>query len=462
MLAFNARSGLVRTLIATVGVAAAMPAMAQVGTSFTYQGTLDVDGAPATGVYDLQFGLFLSASGGTPVVTSCVNDVTVADGLLMATVDFGAQPFLTTTPMFIGVRVRPDAANGTCDFTNPSFTTLTTRQRVAPTPLAAQLRNVFVDANGRVAVNGSNPFARLEVQGGADAGGQNNPIAQSFAWRNNGFRHFISTRHDAAPGGGNGIDFFVNTSNQFNGSSIPGTGNVLALSVSAAQDGSIGVRNSNPTAPVSITGSTGGPGSSDSLLSLRNAQNAERWNVNLKDNELVFWETGSNLARVRMGTSSANALRVNGTTTTTVLTITGGSDIAEPFNVTGADEIRPGMVVSIDPARTGELRVTTGEYDATVAGIVSGANGVNPGLTLTQEGSVADGKHPIALTGRVWVLADASRAPIAAGDLLTTSAIPGHAMKVLNRERAGGATIGKAMSSLDSGTGYVLVLVNLQ
>jgi hypothetical protein len=35
-------------------------------------------------------------------------------------------------------------------------------------------------------------------------------------------------------------------------------------------------------------------------------------------------------------------------------------------------------------------------------------------------------------------------------------------MKVLNRERAGGATIGKAMSSLDSGTGYVLVLVNLQ
>jgi hypothetical protein len=35
-------------------------------------------------------------------------------------------------------------------------------------------------------------------------------------------------------------------------------------------------------------------------------------------------------------------------------------------------------------------------------------------------------------------------------------------MKVTDRDRAGGAVIGKAMTGLDDGTGLVLVLVSLQ
>jgi hypothetical protein len=46
--------------------------------------------------------------------------------------------------------------------------------------------------------------------------------------------------------------------------------------------------------------------------------------------------------------------------------------------------------------------------------------------------------------------------------MLTTSDIPGHAMKATDRELAYGAVIGKAMTALDEGTGLVLVLVNLQ
>ncbi len=176
------------------------------------------------------------------------------------------------------------------------------------------------------------------------------------------------------------------------------------------------------------------------------------------------------------------------------LGVTGGSDIAEPFNVNtvgavsdrdgpGAVQSRdpghnsrvpddregvetivePGMVVSIDPDRVGELRLSSEAYDPAVAGIISGAGGVRPGLTLTQEESVADGKHPVALTGRVWCWCDADAGgAIKAGDSLTTSATPGHAMKVSDRQRAGGATLGKAMSSLRNGKGLVLVLVNLQ
>jgi len=45
---------------------------------------------------------------------------------------------------------------------------------------------------------------------------------------------------------------------------------------------------------------------------------------------------------------------------------------------------------------------------------------------------------------------------------LTTSGIPGHAMKAGNRARAQGAIIGKAMTGLNAGRGLVLVLVTLQ
>ena len=46
--------------------------------------------------------------------------------------------------------------------------------------------------------------------------------------------------------------------------------------------------------------------------------------------------------------------------------------------------------------------------------------------------------------------------------MLTTSDTPGHAMKAVDKARRDGAVIGKAMSSLKSGKGLVLVLVSLK
>jgi hypothetical protein len=68
----------------------------------------------------------------------------------------------------------------------------------------------------------------------------------------------------------------------------------------------------------------------------------------------------------------------------------------------------------------------------------------------------------VALSGRVYCRADTSSGPIEPGDLLTTSARPGHAMKAADHDRAQGAILGKAMSRLEHGTGLVLVLVSLQ
>ncbi len=142
------------------------------------------------------------------------------------------------------------------------------------------------------------------------------------------------------------------------------------------------------------------------------------------------------------------------------LTIRGGADLAEPFEFSASD-IAKGSVLVIDDEQPGKLKLSNRAYDTRVAGIVSGANGVNPGISLHQDGVLESGQN-VALSGRVYVLADAAPGAIRPGDLLTTSETPGHAMKVSKPGQAQGAILGKAMSALKEGKGMVLVLVTLQ
>ena len=136
--------------------------------------------------------------------------------------------------------------------------------------------------------------------------------------------------------------------------------------------------------------------------------------------------------------------------------------MAEPFEVSSpSGEIPQGSVVVIDEENPGHLKVSSQPYDTRVAGVLSGANGINPGIQMQQQGLLEGGKN-VALTGRVYVLADAASGAIKPGDLLTTSATPGHAMKVSDRAKAQGAILGKAMTGLKEGQGMVLVLVTLQ
>jgi hypothetical protein len=166
---------------------------------------------------------------------------------------------------------------------------------------------------------------------------------------------------------------------------------------------------------------------------------------------------------VGIGTGNAyptDKLHVNGSVRVGSLTITGGADLAEPFQMS-EEQIPEGSVVIIDDANPGHLKQASQAYDTRVAGIVSGANGVKAGIALHQEG-VLEGGQNVALTGRVYVRADAAFGAIKPGDLLTTSDTPGHAMKASNSRQAQGAILGKAMSKLENGQGMVLVLVSLQ
>lgn len=144
-----------------------------------------------------------------------------------------------------------------------------------------------------------------------------------------------------------------------------------------------------------------------------------------------------------------------------ILEIRGGADIVEGFDTSNSEVLEPGTVVVIDPSNAGSLMRSTEAYDGKVAGVVSGANGVQPGIHLGQE-SVMDGDTKVAMTGRVYVKCSTENGAIRPGDLLTTASLAGHAMKATDRSRSHGTVIGKAMSALEDETGLVLVLVNLQ
>jgi hypothetical protein len=143
----------------------------------------------------------------------------------------------------------------------------------------------------------------------------------------------------------------------------------------------------------------------------------------------------------------------------TVMELGAGLDYAEGFDVSRKDGIGPGSVLVIDPENPGKLALSRVSYDSKVAGIVAGANSLGSGVRL----GAGQYDHDVALAGRVYCNVDASREGIEPGDLLTTSDVPGHAMKATDHSRAQGAILGKAMQRLPKGTsGQILVLVTLQ
>lgn len=132
-------------------------------------------------------------------------------------------------------------------------------------------------------------------------------------------------------------------------------------------------------------------------------------------------------------------------------------DIAEW--VPAVESLEPGMVVVVAPRN--HVAASTEAYDTRVAGVIS----PRPGLTL---GEAGQSKVLVATTGRVKVRVDASNGRIREGDILVSSPIKGTAMKseplVLNGRRfhQPGTVIGKALESLEQGTGEILVLLSMQ
>ena len=173
---------------------------------------------------------------------------------------------------------------------------------------------------------------------------------------------------------------------------------------------------------------------------------------------LKFDSGGSNFATVTFSTGSGQFTNnSNGGSfimSHGLMTSAGAYDVAEDYP-TRDETLRPGDIVEVDPNEKGYVRRSTSAYAHGLLGVYS----EKPGFRLSQKGDSIDGSPviPVALAGRVPVSVSTENGAVEAGDYLTSSSIPGVAMKATKA----GNVIGKALEPFDSSeTGKILVYVN--
>ena len=131
----------------------------------------------------------------------------------------------------------------------------------------------------------------------------------------------------------------------------------------------------------------------------------------------------------------------------------GGADFADMSPAVSG--LKPADVLVI--GHDGKLALSSQPYSTAVAGVYSTKPGFIGGKGMDED---TTGKVPLAIVGTVPAKASAENGPICPGDLLTTSSTLGHAMKATDVKT--GTIIGKAMETLESGTGTIQILVTLQ
>lgn len=169
------------------------------------------------------------------------------------------------------------------------------------------------------------------------------------------------------------------------------------------------------------------------------------FNLRLQSPNAIIFHTGGTPPGERVIITAAGDIRLL------------GADCAEYFEADDPTAIEPGTVLVIGD--NGNLHSCDQEYDKRVAGVVSGAGGARPAIVL--DSGAEDVGVPLALNGKAHCKVEASESPIEVGDLLTTSATSGHAMKAGDAASCIGSILGKALAPLSKGRGLIPVLVCL-
>ncbi|WP_223789334.1 TLD domain-containing protein [Marinicella meishanensis] len=115
-----------------------------VGTGFTYQGQLTINGATTTGVYDFSFELHDAAQSGQSLGLVIVEDLAVNNSIFTTELDFGDAPFMGEQ-LWLEIGVRDGGSVG-------GFQQMLPRQKLNASPYAIQSQFIADDAVGSLQI----------------------------------------------------------------------------------------------------------------------------------------------------------------------------------------------------------------------------------------------------------------------------------------------------------------------
>jgi len=400
-----------------------LPAFAQ-GSAFTYQGRLNLNGAPANGSYDLSFTVFPSGGVGSAVAGPLTNNATtVSNGLFTVTLDFGVGIF-NGQNRWLEIAARTNGSGG--------FTPLSPRQWVTPAPYAIAAGSLLAPLTGSLLQgtypgiltlsNGANSFsgngagltglnaanlagtvldARLSANVALRAGGNNFTSNQSLSGGNLSFGDATSSLQFPAVSGASApmINLFAggtansnrmvlahsptyanwglqyqDVNDQFN--FLSGGSPVMTVALGSRN---VGIGTLSPDRPLVVQANV-----SSELMSLRDDTGVNRWHLNLQSGGLNFAQSAVADGRLFLGTNGNIGIGTLAPSVTldvagAIRTRSGGIVFPDGSTQFRATDTAPLTTSGLPNGST--FTVTIGGTAATLSGQYRVTHGVNLGAT---------------------------------------------------------------------------------
>ena len=430
------------------------PLQAPIGTDFTYQGYLEDGGLPANGTYNMRFSLFNGPESYATQVGPTVSlaSVEVVDGYFTVELDFGDVPWNTGLEMFLQIAIY--------DIPPFDYVTLSPRQKIGPVPYA-----VYADYADNIPLGGDG-VAETAAHSDHTHFGETWDAAGSIGFRvvNSSMTTGATALSGVASNGsGTNIGVYGQTDSAYGlgGSFQNAGGGVAAYFLNDGTDPTVHLYNQATNGAVLHLQNSGvgasGTGGGLFIEAVNEANDDIQFHVGTDGS--VYSDVG-----YHCGMSIEDGYLFTNPPVTTVQGL--GEAYLEPClkdeepadfaeMLPGQGELSAGdvLVVSLD----GSLILSSEAYQTTVVGVHS----YQPSYLGNAQFVGQDDYVPLAMMGVVPVKASAENGAITPGDLLVASNTPGHAMRA-GENPPQGTVIGKALSPLEAGTGYIKMIVTLQ